>query len=248
MPEESLPEKNGRMPTTKWTLLAKLGEADEAVSRPALEQLCRSYRYPLYCHIRRFGLDHHDAEDALQDFFSKLLRNGTFAQADAGRGRLRSLLLVSLNRFLATRGRAEGRRRERERRSMSEDVGNGLDARFEREGLADGAGHPDEAFDRHWARELVRLSLERLRLRYAERGRADLFDKLLPVLESGGSLVEHDTARLAAELSMRPGTLRTSLHRLLADYRDELERQVVETVGDREAAQAELELLARLFS
>lgn len=67
----------------------------------ALDNLCAQYHYPLYCYIRRDGLDHHDAQDALHDFLAKLLRNDSFGAADSERGRLRTFLLTALQRFLA---------------------------------------------------------------------------------------------------------------------------------------------------
>ena len=58
------------MPTTQWTLVARLNSGDAEHARAALDELCRAYHYPLYCQIRRRGLDHHDAEDALHDFLA----------------------------------------------------------------------------------------------------------------------------------------------------------------------------------
>ena len=67
-------EGNGCFPATQWTLIHRLRSSDAKVARRALDDLCAQYYYPLYCYIRRRGFDQHDAEDALQDFFSKLLR------------------------------------------------------------------------------------------------------------------------------------------------------------------------------
>ena len=70
---------DGSFPATHWTLIARLRNPDETVARIALDELCAQYHYPLYCYIRHRGLAHHDAQDALQDFFAKLLRLGVFA-------------------------------------------------------------------------------------------------------------------------------------------------------------------------
>jgi len=49
------------------------------------------------------GLSHHDAQDALHDFFARVLRLGTFGEADPDKGRLRAFLCTALQRFLINR-------------------------------------------------------------------------------------------------------------------------------------------------
>ena len=56
LPED--PERNGRMPTTEWTLVARLHSGNVEHVHAALDELCRAYHYPLYGLIRRRGLDH----------------------------------------------------------------------------------------------------------------------------------------------------------------------------------------------
>ena len=73
-------ETDGQFPQTSWTLVRKLHDPDEQLSEQALEEICKQYQYPLYCYIRRRGLAHHDAQDALQDFFRKLIRLRTFSE------------------------------------------------------------------------------------------------------------------------------------------------------------------------
>src|SRR5262249_52251077 len=110
----SLHQGDGQFPATHWTLIQRLRSGDETVARRALEELCAQYHYPLYCYLRRRGLDYHDAEDALHDFLSKLLRLETFAEADAAKGRLRSFLATMLQRFLINWRRDHHTARSRE--------------------------------------------------------------------------------------------------------------------------------------
>ena len=92
--------KDPNFPTTAWTLISRIRSRDEKVAARALDEICAQYHYPLYCYIRRRGLDHHDAQDALHDFLAKLLRLETFENAQEEKGRLRSLLAAALSRFL----------------------------------------------------------------------------------------------------------------------------------------------------
>lgn len=240
------PALNGRMPTTQWTLVARLNSGDVEHARAALDELCRAYHYPLYCQIRRRGLDHHDAEDALHDFLAKLLRNDSFGVADRDKGRLRTFLSMALKRFLSNwrRDQHSGHGREVSREALAaiaEDEG-----RFEQ----DEAAHhesPDRLYDRQWATELMRLVMQNLRARYEAKGRAVLFDTLCPVLLSGGSLADHDSAQLAMQLGMRPGALRMALMRLLRDYQETLRHEIHQTVDDSEMSKMEFEVLMAAF-
>ncbi len=75
-------------------------EADsKAVS--ALEQLCRTYWYPLYAYLRRQGREPEEAQDLTQEFFSRLLARGSLRDVSREKGRFRSFLLASMNHFLA---------------------------------------------------------------------------------------------------------------------------------------------------
>ena len=70
---------------------------------------------------------------------------------------------------------------------------------------------------------------------------------LCPVLLTGGSLIDHDSARLADELKMRQGAVRTALMRLLQDYREALRHEVRQTVDDSESVKDEFAHLMSAF-
>jgi RNA polymerase sigma-70 factor (ECF subfamily) len=233
-----MPSGEGRFPTTHWTLIARLKSPDATVARRALDELCAQYHYPLYCYIRRRGLAHHDAQDALHDFLAKLLRLDTFAEADAAKGHLRSFLATALQRFLMNWHRA---RRPRDREFSIDAVPPGADpeARYRHESFTD-ADTPDRVFDRKWAHALMGRVLGRLGDAYAEKGKAALFATLHPVLLAGGSLRGEETSRMADGLGMTPGTLRVALARLLQDYRSILEEEVFTTVATRSEVDAEI--------
>ena len=202
-----------------------------------------SIAWPL---IRRHGLAHHDAEDALHEFFLKLLRLDSFGAADAEKGRLRTFLLVSLRRFLSNW------RRDRFRKNKAEGFcldTNSMTRRAEARFLVDDWAHqesPDRLFDVQWAQELMRQVLERLRSQYEAKGKVPLFDALQPLLMRGGIPADTRSEEIAAGLGMKAGALRTALHRLKDAFREELERQVLQTTGDRETAKEEFFHLMRV--
>src|SRR5882672_9456199 len=97
---------------TRWTVVvtARQGKAPEAGR--ALEELCRTYWYPLYAYVRRCGHSPHEAEDLTQEFFARLLARNYLADVDREKGKFRSFLLASLKHFLANewdRARAQKR-------------------------------------------------------------------------------------------------------------------------------------------
>jgi DNA-directed RNA polymerase specialized sigma24 family protein len=238
--------RKSEMPTTQWSLIARLRCEDEVDARRALDELCRAYHYPLYCQIRRRGLSHHDAEDALHEFFLKLLRLDTFVITDSEKGRLRTFLIVALRRFLASWQKAQYRKQSQE---ISQEAIAAIADSGQRFELDESAHHesPDQLYDRQWVQELMNLVLARLKDRYAAKGRSALFEALRPVLLSGGSLTGHDGDDLASSLEIRPGALRTALHRLLEDYREALRQEILRTVESREMARKEYDELVAVF-
>ncbi len=64
--------------TTHWSLVgaANLNEVSQTRARNALEELCRSYWYPLYAFVRSRGYSAADAQDLTQSFFTKIIETG----------------------------------------------------------------------------------------------------------------------------------------------------------------------------
>lgn len=238
------PKGDGNFPTTQWTLIERLKSRDEAVTQRALEDLCHQYHYPLYCYLRRRGLAHHDAQDALHDFLARFLKAGSFATADAEKGRLRSFLSTCLGRFLANWHRERSRRPE-----VSSDEKHllaGDEDRYLHERLTD-EDTPDRLFDRKWAQALIQQVLARLEEKYTTRGKTALFETLRPVLTRGGSLRGEDSTALAQKLGTTEGALRTALNRLLRDYGTTLKEEVRQTVSDADEVEEELSRLRQIF-
>ncbi len=234
------PKSDGKFPTTEWTLVARLRNDDVEVSARALDDLCAQYHFPLYAFIRQRGLTHHDAQDTLHDFLAKLLRNNVFSDLAEEKGRLRTLLAKSLQRFLINRHHKESQRASNEM-SLDEErfhLDSKLKQRYERE-LGSSTDAPDVNFDRQWCAQLLNRVMQRLKAAYLGK-KEIVFTTLQPVLISGGSLRGHDAPELAARLSISEGALRSSLLRLLRDYRRLLVDEVRQTVDSKEEVQAEI--------
>ena len=140
-------------PTTRWSRVARAGDADGPRARDALEGLCRDYWYPLYAFGRREGLDREEAGDLVQSFLADLIARQALATADPARGRFRSFLRSAFLHHLAhRRDHDRARKRGGGAKLLSIDL---LDAegRHSREP----AHHltAERLFERRWALELL---------------------------------------------------------------------------------------------
>jgi RNA polymerase sigma-70 factor (ECF subfamily) len=238
-------EAAGNFPSTDWTLIARLRSRHEDVAHLALDELCGKYHYPLYCFIRRRGLDHHDAQDALHDFLAKLLRNESLKSTQRESGKLRGFLSTALQRFLANWHRDHAK----ERLNVSIEAQQELERseeRFQREKLTD-EDTPERVFERKWAQELLRRVLAEIEAEYERKNKLSIFQALRPVVLAGGSLVGEDTDGLALSLGMSSATLRVAMSRFLGDYRDRLRREVLQTLANPDEIDEELASLANAF-
>lgn len=236
---------DGRFPATQWSLISRIHGGDDREAQRALNELCSLYHYPLYCYIRRRGLEHHDAQDALHDFFAKLLRNDSFQQLDGANGKLRGFLAKSLQRFLHNWYRDHANNRAEISIECEQELAE-AEGRFQKERLSD-ADTPERLLERKWAGELLRQVQRKLRAQYQNKNKAVLYDALLPGLINGGSLRGEDTPSIAAVLGMSEGSLRVAMTRLLDDYRIVLRQEVAQTVEREEDVEDEIAHLMSVF-
>lgn len=238
--------RNAQFPTTHWSIFSRLRSEDSAVSRRALEDILTQYRYTLYAYIRRRGVSHHDAEDALHDFLLRLLNARSLEDADAKRGRLRGYLSTALGRFMANWRRDEARRgRLAQELPRVDDAGE--EERYAQEQFST-SETPQQIFERNWGQALMGRVTEQLKAQCELQGKGPLFAELLPVLIGGGSLRGHDGGAIAARLGMTAGALRVTLSRHLRDYRTILEAEVRQTVENSDEVADEIAYLMAVFS
>ena len=95
--------------TTHWSIVVE-AQGESPAAQKALEILCSAYWRPLYGFVRRQGLTREEAQDLVQEFFARLLEHRNLDTVRREKGRLRSYLLVSLKRFLASRATPRQRR------------------------------------------------------------------------------------------------------------------------------------------
>jgi len=224
---------------TRWSVVLRAGRPSSPDASASLEKLCRTYWYPVYAFVRRRGRGAEDAQDLTQEFFSRLLRKNTFADADPAKGRFRSFLLGALKHFLADewdKARAEKRGGHCETFSL-----DALDpeARYALEPATDLT--PDRIFDRRWATTLLEQALCRLGEEFTAAGKARHFALLKFFLTSDAGPGGYD--EVAAQLETSPQTVAVSVHRLRQRYRVMARAEIADTVAHPDAVEEELRSL-----
>src|SRR5438034_1444799 len=152
------------------------------------------------------------------------------------KGRLRSYLLVSLKRFLASeRHRASGVKRYESGPHIS------LDELLESE-VADfelaETWSADRLYERHWALAALEKVLARLESEYRAAGNAALFDQLKEFLV--GERGRPTQAAIATELGMTENAVKQAFHRLRQHYRVLLREEIAHTVATPAEVEDEL--------
>ena len=230
-------------PATRWTLIEKVRHGGPE-ARLAREQLCSLYWYPIYAFLRRHGRSHEDAEDLTQGFFVKVLGDETFAAALREKGKLRTFLLQALKNHMADASRREGAlKRGGGERALSFDAMS-ANERYANEPTDN--RDPEVMFTRAWAGELVAGVRRRLRDEFQGSGRGDLFETLLPFL-----LWEEEPpsyAVVAKKLQASQTSVRLLVFRLRGRFREELRREISQTVDSAEEVESEIAWLRGVFA
>ncbi|MCP4609720.1 MAG: sigma-70 family RNA polymerase sigma factor [Planctomycetes bacterium] len=215
--------------TTHWSLVgaAKGGEVSQTRAREALEELCRTYWYPLYAFVRSRGYSADDAQDLTQAFFARIIETSGFASADRGRGRFRSYLLGAMKHFLANEWhKAQTQKRGGQVQIIEWDA---LDPEGRYAGASEQSDNPEHLFDREWALETIAGALQGLRDEMTKAGKGAQFDALKGSLTGEDELPREE---IAARLGMSEGAVKVAVHRLRGRYRKLLRAAIAETVSN----------------
>jgi RNA polymerase sigma factor (sigma-70 family) len=230
--------------STRWSIVLAAGRTERPDSRQALAELCQSYWYPLYAYVRRRSNDPHEAQDLIQEFFSRLLERNALAVANPERGRFRAFLLTSLRHFLndqwhksqtIKRGGGQGR--------ISLDF-QSAKSMYAIEPTDEQT--PERLYDRRWAITLLDLVMTRLSDEFARSGKERHFEQLKTFLGRGRTGTSY--AKVARELGISEGAAMVAAHRLRRRYRDLLRAEIAQTVASPAEVDDEIRTLFTCFN
>jgi RNA polymerase sigma-70 factor (ECF subfamily) len=229
--------------TTHWTVVLAAGRGSSPDADRAIEELCRTYWFPLYAYVRRRGHTKEDAEDLTQAFFARFLARNYLDGLKAERGRFRAFLLASLQHFLANAwDRSQRQKRGGGAAHLPLDWQTADD--LFRLAATQAAG-PEQAFDREWALALLERVVSRLRDECVAAGRGPQFEGLRPFLTAGTG--ERSYAGVASALRLEEPAARAAVHRLRKRYRQLLRDEIAHTLTDPSQVEEELRSLFAAF-
>lgn len=208
--------------------MLRAGQIHSDQSASALEELCAAYWYPLYAFVRRQGHDAHESQDLTQEFFSRLLKDGSFSAVHPSKGRFRSFLLASLKHFLAN----EWNRAQRQKRgggctlfSIDEEK---AESRYHLE-LVDERS-PESIFERRWAEAVLEQVINRLRQEFDGVSGSRRFDALKGFLLNDGDSGSY--AQAAQRLELSEGAVKSAIYRMRQRYADLFREEIARTVAE----------------
>ena len=230
--------------TTSWKMVLQAGQPDCAEAKAALELLCRIYWKPLCVFAQARGWPLHDAQDATQGFFKRLLSNSGIARADPAKGKFRTYLLSSFKHFLG----AEWQRNNAQKRG-----GNVSFVSFDEMAEADStlgdaarSENPDALYERQYATALIEATLQRLESEHQSADKSAKFAAMKPLMTCGDDKVP--AAELGAKLRMTEGAVRVALFRLRRRYQEIFREEVLRTLQDPADLEEEVRHVRRVLS
>jgi len=225
-------------------VLAAAGQPESPQAAVALEQLCRTYWYPLYLYVRRRGHSPEDAQDLTQALFVRLLEKNSLAAARPGKGRFRSFLLGTLKHLLADEhAKAQAKKRGGGHVLVSWEQA-AAEAQFSQEPMDEAS--PDRLFDRRWALTVLDRAVSRLREEYRRPGDGPQFERLKVYVT--GELAAPSYADTAAALGLSESAVKSAIYRLRRRYHALVRDEVAQTVADPNELEAEIRHLMAVFT
>lgn len=233
---EGRPRCSGEFTTTDWSVVRAAGQADSPQAAAALEKLCRSYWYPLFAFVRRWGHGTHDAEDLTQEFLAGLLESSTLSKVDPNKGRFRTYLLACLRKFLSNAyDKSQALKRGGGRLIVSLDIEAG-----ERMYAAEATDttSPDRLFDQNWAVTTLDKAYNALVRDYQSAGKGPLLEALAPYLE--GDRGQKPYRELATEWGLSESGAKMAVLRVRRRFGELLRQEIAHTVSSPEEIDEEI--------
>lgn len=221
--------------TTHWSVVHLAGQKDSPDAASALEQLCRTYWYPLYAYARRQGHSPPDGQDLTQQFFAVFLEKKYFGLANPERGRFRSFLLASFKHFLAN-DYHRNRTAKRGGRFAFISLDDTSETRFRNEPA--GEASPDKLFEQAWVLTLLEKVMKDLHQEYVGAGKGNVFDVLGIFLS--GEKSEATYEEIGNRLQMSESAVKMAVSRLRRRYGELLRREIAHTLTGPTTVEDEL--------
>jgi RNA polymerase sigma-70 factor (ECF subfamily) len=235
------PRANTLFATTRWSVV--LAARDGSDRNGALEALCGTYWPALYAYARRHGHSPHDAEDATQAFFTRLLEKDYLQAVQRERGPFRAFLQMAFKRFLS-------KERDKARAAQRGGSATHLSLDFATAEAVCSQDSPqlaaDEVFEHRWAMTVLDAVMRALREEFRAAGKEHEFETLKTVLDAPRDGIGY--AELAQVLGTSEGAARVAAHRLRKRFRELFRQKVADTVATKEEVDDEMRHLVTVLA
>ena len=147
---------NSAFDDTHWSQIGRAQTSDTSSQQEAIDALLKRYWKPVYCYLRRKGHRNEAAKDLTQGFFHEVvLGRELIQQANRARGRFRTFLLTSLDRYATSVHRAQTAQKRSPKSGLVRL--DGIDSAGLSEPASDAT--PVQAFNHAWALALLDQAL-----------------------------------------------------------------------------------------
>ncbi len=228
--------------TTAWSVVlgAQNAEGGRGDREQCLSYLCRNYWKPVYYYIRRRGLSHDDAIDMTQEYFATFLEKDFVAIADRERGRFRTFVLVTANRFLSKQLARKARKEAAIALSFIATDADGNETYLPE--LATGETAEDD-FNRRWALSILEGTLERMRKECSDGRRKLYYQAFRRYIESSADMAPPSYREIGQELGVSEIDVTNFLYRGRNIFHKLLRSEIRELVSSDSEIDAEIEAL-----
>jgi len=178
----------------------------------------------------RVGGPSEDAGDLTQGFFLHLIEHRTLTRADPQKGKFRSFLLASLQKYLANETqRAHCLKRGGQAEFVCLDLQSAED-RYGLEPIEDLT--PEKIFDARWAMALLAEAMNRLSREYIAQGKVITFEALKAFLDPLNSKQLPSYEQVAEQVKVSASAVKQLIHRLRKEYTAFVREEISRTVSD----------------
>ncbi len=225
--------------TTHWSVVLTAGQSESPQAAEALEKLCRTYWYPLYAYLRRWGSNPEEAQDLTQEFFARLLAKDYLAKADPQKGKFRTFLLAGLKNLVCDELDKASRLKRGGGQAVISIDEQAAEGRYGLEPADELT--PDRLFDRSWGAMLLERAASRLREEYVLAGKAGLYEELTEFrLDVGEQRVY---AEVAAQLGLSENAVKSAIRRMRQRHHQLVRDEIAQTVADPSEVDEEIRYL-----
>jgi RNA polymerase sigma factor (sigma-70 family) len=238
---QSLSACGARFQTTRWTVVLLCADNQAPASTKGFTGLYKIYWYPLYAFMRHRGHSPEDAEDLVQGFFLHLVEHKTLSRVDRSKGKFRSFLLASLQRYLSDElDKARCLKRGGKTEFVHLDL-EGAEDRYRVEPVD--TLSPEKIFDARWAMALIGEAMNRLNRQYASQRKSATFQALRTFLDPINTKSFPSYEEAAAQLKVSVTSVKTLIHRLRKQYTAFVREEISRTVSDSADVDSEIHQL-----